>query len=374
MSDVHKTILSHQLMKKIEIKIEVSKKFLSVFFLAALLALSGLFLVKTIKAGTLNCYLAASCSGTTLFRMQNTTNSHAGTPAGSSYTNLVCCDGVTGLGANCSGTYQLLGTLSGSDNAHFEDSFKTNYSSTNDICLSVSSGSVSAGTSTSCASYDTTIFSISGASNSGTNTHTATGTGASSYTTKVCATATGGEATSLSFVVSTNNFPNITPGAPVFATSTILVSTNNSSGWNVILYGNDQSPTNTVCDLDSDDTVGLTDQTEWVAPAATSTAGNAVRISSFDSSGDVLAFRLMTASGTVAFRAPTWWGTVDDYGDNANTKWAGIASSSVYRMIGNSNYSQTNSFSTILYYLDVPSSQQNGAYGCPLTISATANP
>ena len=179
---------------------------------------------------------------------------------------------------------------------------------------------------------------------------------------------------SLSFSVGSNNFGNLTAGTAKFATTTLDATTNNSTGWNVILYGNDQSPTNTVCDLDSDDTVGLTDQTEWVAPAATSTAGNAVRISSFDSSGDVLAFRLMTASGTVAFRAPTWWGTVDDYGDNANTKWAGIASSSVYRMIGNSNYSQTNSLSTILYYLDVPSSQQNGAYGCPLTISATANP
>jgi len=183
-------------------------------------------------------------------------------------------------------------------------------------------------------------------------------------------------APSLSFSVGINNFGNLTPGAPVFATSTILVSTNNSSGWNVILYGNDQSPTNTVCDLDSDDTVGLTDQTEWVAPAATSTAGNAVRISSFDSSGDVLAFRLMTASGTVAFRAPTWWGTVDDYGDNVNTLWAGIASSTKYRMIGNSNASTggATSTNTVLYYLDVSASQQNGAYSCPLTFSASVNP
>jgi len=120
----------------------------------------------------------------------------------------------------------------------------------------------------------------------------------------------------------------------------------------------------------------MTDQTEWVAGAATTTAGNALRIGSFANSGDVLAFRVMTASGSTPFRAATWWGSTDDYADSATTLWAGISSSTVSRQIGNASagsYSASAHLNTVLYYLDVPSSQQTGAYSCPLTFTATAN-
>ncbi|MEK7599168.1 MAG: hypothetical protein AAB474_01800 [Patescibacteria group bacterium] len=161
---------------------KISIVFILIFSVLALV----FFSMKLVFAGTLYCVVDTSCgaASTTVFRMQSISNSHAGTPAGSTYTNLVCCGGVTGLGTNCSGTYQLLGTLSGSNNAHFEDSLKTNYSSTNDICLSVTSGSVSAATSTSCAGYDTTVASFSGSS--GTNAHVGN---SAAYTTKICATA-----------------------------------------------------------------------------------------------------------------------------------------------------------------------------------------
>ena len=180
----------------------------------------------------------------------------------------------------------------------------------------------------------------------------------------------------LSFSASTDNFGNLTPGTAKFATTTLSVSTNNADGWNITFYGDDQGTSNEVCDLDSDASVGMTDQTEWVNAAATTTASNAVRISSFDNSGDVLAFRVMTASGSAPFRAATWWGSADEYTDNANTLWAGISSSTVSRQIGNAgagSYSSSSHLNTVLYYLDVPSSQQTGAYSCPLTYTATAN-
>lgn len=180
----------------------------------------------------------------------------------------------------------------------------------------------------------------------------------------------------LTFSASTDNIGNLTPGTAKFATTTLNVSTNNTAGWNVILSGDDQGTSNEVCDLDSDASVGLTDQTEWVPGAATTTAGNAVRIGSFANSGDVLAFRVMTASGTTPFRAGTWWGTADTYVDNASTLWAGIASSTVSRQIGNAgtgSYSASAQLSSVLYYLDVPATQQTGAYSCPLTYTATAN-
>lgn len=183
-------------------------------------------------------------------------------------------------------------------------------------------------------------------------------------------------ATALTFSTVTDNFGTVTGAVPIFATTTLLMTTNNVSGWNVTLYGTDQSPTDTVCDLDADASTGITDQTEWVSPAATTTAGNAIRISSLDSSQQVLAFRVMSASGSIPFRASAWWGTTDAYADSATTLFAGISSSTVQRKIGNAgagSYSSSAHLSTVLYYLQVPSTQTSGAYGCPLVYTATGN-
>ena len=180
-------------------------------------------------------------------------------------------------------------------------------------------------------------------------------------------------AASLTFTVSTNNFPTITPNSPVFATTTLSIDS--SGGWNITLSGDDQSPTNTACDLDTDASIGLTDQLEWIPGAATTTAGNSVRISSLDNSADALAFRVMTASGTVPFRSTAWWGTTDSYIDSATTLWAGIASSTASnKKIGESSVSSGGGavLSTVLYYLDVPTTQRTGAYSCPLTYTAVA--
>lgn len=180
--------------------------------------------------------------------------------------------------------------------------------------------------------------------------------------------------------ITTDTFPTITPGgAAVFATSTLNVNTNNTSGWNVTLSGDDQGPSNTVMDADGDASVGITDQAEWTAGAATTSAGNAVRDSSFDNSGDVLAFRVMTASssnGTV-FISTDWWGTADDYVDNVNTLWAGIASTTNLTQIGNAgagSYSASDHLNTVLYHLEVPASQQGDTYAGNLTYTTVVNP
>lgn len=182
-------------------------------------------------------------------------------------------------------------------------------------------------------------------------------------------------ASSLSFSVSTDQFGTITPGTYRLATSTLAVTTNNANGWNVTLYGDDQSPTNTVLDLTTDAAVGITDQTEWIPGAATSSVGNAAIRASLDSSGQVLAFRVMTASSSngVAFFAPSWWGASDADGV---AKFAGIASSTIQRQIGNAgagSYSSSPHLNTVQYYLDVPASQQTGTYDGALTYTATAN-
>lgn len=181
--------------------------------------------------------------------------------------------------------------------------------------------------------------------------------------------------TALTMTVATDQFGTLTPGTYKIATSTLSVTTNNVAGWLVALHGDDQATGNTAMDLDSDASVGITDQTQWIPGSATTSAGNAAVRASLDNSGNVLAFRVMSASSTngTAFLAPSWWGTTDADG---TAKYAGIASSTVSRTIGNAgtgSYSASTHINTVQYYLNVSASQQNGAYSAPLTYTTTAN-
>lgn len=170
-------------------------------------------------------------------------------------------------------------------------------------------------------------------------------------------------AETVTFAVATNNFGTLTPGTPLFATSTTDVLTN-APAWNITLTGTTETG-NTALDLDTDASVGITDDTQWVPGAATSSAGNATTVTSGD---DILAFRVMSASGTVAFRASTWWGS-SDTNYNGSQLWAGIASTTASnkRIGASSVYSATNVINTVQYYLDVPTTQRSGAYSGDLT-------
>jgi hypothetical protein len=180
--------------------------------------------------------------------------------------------------------------------------------------------------------------------------------------------------TALTFTTTTDNFTTLTPGtSPTFATTTLRVATNDTSGYFVILSGDNKTLTvNTLISGAN----SIPDQTEWVNPAATTSAGNAVRISSLVNSQKVLAFRMMTASGTADTRISAWWGTTDSYTDSATTLWAGISSSTVSRKIMNSgsgSYSASDHLATVNYFLDVPATQPTGAYSGGLTYTATGN-
>ena len=328
--------------------------------------------VGFVYAGTLSCVVATTCvSGVVIYRMQNTANGHAELPSQAAYTQLVCCSGVAGLGNACSGTFATALKLSGTTNAHAEQNSQINYA--NSACIQApSGGSVSVGyQATNCTGFDTTLGSMSAT----TNAHVGDG---AAYTTKICATAAA-SAPSLTFIVSTDTFPTLSPGTPRFATTTLNVNTANSTGWNVTLSGDNTgslAASTTMYLSPANYSTSITDQTQWVPGAATTSAGNAARISSLINSAKVLAFRTMTASGTMAFRVPSWWGVTDAYIDSATALWAGVASSSVARQIGNSSVSSGggDALSTVLYYLDVASTQQGGSYTGNLTFTATMNP
>lgn len=188
--------------------------------------------------------------------------------------------------------------------------------------------------------------------------------------------------TSLTFSTTNQGFANgavnLTPGTPLMATTTLSVTTNDANGYNVTLSGTNKVTGHNNLQT-SGDTAEVTDQTEWVPGAATSTAGNAVRIGSLVNSGNVLAFRVMTASSTngAVFYAGSWWGTTDSYAvDTATTLYAGISSSTVSRQIGNAgagSYSSSAHLNDVQYYLNVGVSQQTGSYTAPITYTAVGN-
>lgn len=183
-------------------------------------------------------------------------------------------------------------------------------------------------------------------------------------------------ASTMTFAQTTNQFATLTPGTPVQATTTLNVNTNNASGWNVTLSGD--NVTNTAQTMNNGASVEITDKDpQWImaAATATTTAGNAVAVTSGD---DVLAFRVMSASSTnsVAFLSTVWWGTSDAM-FNASQLWAGVASSTNAGRIGNAgtgSYSASDHLNTVQYYLDVPGTQQAATYTGGLTYTATVNP
>jgi len=100
-------------------------------------------------------------------------------PGGSSYGNVVCCGGMVGLTASCTGVYDTVLSLSGVDNAHAaaDASYATQ------TCLSVGAeGTADCRYGPSCDPGYACLATISGA----TNAHVADCNGVDDYGTKVC--------------------------------------------------------------------------------------------------------------------------------------------------------------------------------------------
>ena len=148
----------------------------------------GAFFARLAYAGTLSCSVttAAACTGTVIWRMSGATNAHTELPSQSTAAydnNVVCCNGVTGLSNLCSGTFATALKLSGTTNAHIQQSGSYSQS----VCISVPGGwSVSVGyQATDCATYDTTLGSMKAT----TNSHVGNTTAYTEY--KICGTAAG---------------------------------------------------------------------------------------------------------------------------------------------------------------------------------------
>jgi len=141
-----------------------------------------------VASNSLTCNVKESACGVgevKVFRMSSLANAHAETPGGSAYGKVVCCGGVTGLGDSCSGVYDTVVTLSGTNNAHVA----SDASYATEACLSVGAGTVDCTYGDTCGGY-ACLATISGS----TNAHVADCDGTDDYTTKVCCAATAGGA------------------------------------------------------------------------------------------------------------------------------------------------------------------------------------
>jgi len=123
---------------------------------------------------------ANSCVGgeVEVFRMSSTGNAHAAAASDPTFTQLVCCGGVTGLGTSCSGTYDTVLRLSKVDyNAHVQatGSYPT------EVCLSAGTAVVQCMFASSCPGY-ACLATASGADNA----HVADCNGVDDYATKLC--------------------------------------------------------------------------------------------------------------------------------------------------------------------------------------------
>lgn len=183
--------------------------------------------------------------------------------------------------------------------------------------------------------------------------------------------------TSLSFTIDATSkaFGTVAVGTPKFATSTLYIVTNNSTGSNTTISR--ASTTYTL--FTGDETIPDTPNgNNWTAPAATGTTpvGSAAWVIGTTKG---LGFRVISAATDIGSGASTtcgaataWWGT-DDGG--ANAKWSGISTSTAAQQIANCGYYKANASQTVVYQIDVSATQAGGSYqSSPITFSVTANP
>jgi len=113
-----------------------------------------------------------------VFRISATSNAHAAAAGDPTYTNLVCCGGVTNPGTSCSETYDTVLRLSAAANAHVQatGSYPT------EVCLSAGTAVVQCMFASSCTAGYACLVTASATDNA----HVADCDGTNDYATKVC--------------------------------------------------------------------------------------------------------------------------------------------------------------------------------------------
>lgn len=121
-------------------------------------------------SGTLQCYVATSCSGsvtassTVVFGMSTAIDAVTELPTQSNYGYKVCCTSTAStLSNSCASPEVVVLHLSGNTEAHVEKNTQSNYNAANNVCISADTGTISCVyRATPCAADETCMATISG--------------------------------------------------------------------------------------------------------------------------------------------------------------------------------------------------------------------
>jgi len=144
----------------------------------------------------------------------------------------------------------------------------------------------------------------------------------------------------------------------------LQVNTNNLDGFSVTVVRSNAQGTLL---LSGNSSVAISDKTDWVAPAATTTSSDATASTTQPLT---LQFRLWKAKTDAQDYSTTWWGSDDT---TAGALFAGIPSTT-QTIVNSSVSAPATTTARVLYDLSVPVTQQNGTYQGGVTYSAVVNP
>lgn len=172
-------------------------------------------------------------------------------------------------------------------------------------------------------------------------------------------------APSLTFVIDsgTQNLPTITPGSLVATSSILQVKSNNTTGFAMTALRSNASATL----IHSDTTTTITDKTDWIAPSATTTLGNATASTTQPLT---LQFRVWRALTDTANYSTAWWGSDDT---TSGALFAGVPSTT-QTIVNRSVAAVSTTTTRVLYDLNVPLIQKTGTYSGDVIYSVLANP
>lgn len=190
----------------------------------------------------------------------------------------------------------------------------------------------------------------------------------------VSLTATVGSVLTVSVDNATAAFGNLTPGTPIYTSTTVSIFSNNNTGYNVKI-NRDNNPTSTLTldGLPATATNTIPDATSWDSTGngnATSSTATSTGI------GEKLSFRVRSteSTGGTCFDASeeqNWWGL-----DGSTPLYAGFPTSTVNNAttFNCSSFQSATTTAKHYYRLDAPSNQYTGDYSGGITYTAAVNP
>jgi len=156
------------------------------------------------------------------------------------------------------------------------------------------------------------------------------------------------------------NIGSLTPGTPVYNSTTCTTTTNADAGYDLKVQRDDAD---TTMDLIGTPATNITDKTAW-DPTAGAGNGNAATWS-----GTGLAFGVYASTAT---KNTTWWGTGTAC-DDANNKYAGFPTAYA-TIMDHDTYSASSTTTSVCYKVDVPGTQPSGSYDGTITYQAVSKP